>query len=177
MVGEQVVVTAREATKAAVGPLLGQDPAERTVGEGAVMIAHRRRDVADLNGRAHSLMRAAGRLGEADVQGVSAGDRVAIADTRKGTEFDSVIHIPALASVALEPGEEVSVEIDWARRYALMRLHTALHVMSCVVVAPVTGGNISPDNVYLMITGKLEHAQTSSAWVKAFESAGAWLPG
>ena len=25
-----------------------------------------------------------------------------------------------------------------------MRLHTALHVMSCVVVAPVTGGNIAP---------------------------------
>jgi len=24
-----------------------------------------------------------------------------------------------------------------------MRLHTALHVMSCVVVAPVTGGNIA----------------------------------
>jgi len=26
-----------------------------------------------------------------------------------------------------------------------MRLHTALHVMSCVVIAPVTGGNIAPD--------------------------------
>ena len=26
-----------------------------------------------------------------------------------------------------------------------MRLHTALHVMSCVVVAPVSGGNLSPD--------------------------------
>lgn len=75
----------------------------------------------------------------------SSGERVLIADTRKGAEFDSVIHIPAAGSVALEPGEEVSLEIDWARRYALMRLHTALHVMSCVVVAPVTGGNISPD--------------------------------
>jgi DNA polymerase-3 subunit delta len=34
----------------------------------------------------------------------------------------------------------------------------------------------SPDNVYLMITGKLEREQNNSAWVKAFESAGAWLP-
>ncbi len=50
---------------------------------------------------------------------------------------------------------------------------------------PGTGGakaivelleNVSPDNVYLMITGKLEREQTGSAWVKAFESAGAWLP-
>ena len=35
--------------------------------------------------------------------------------------------------------------------------------------------NASPDNVYLMITGKLEREQHSSAWVKAFEAAGAWL--
>jgi len=34
----------------------------------------------------------------------------------------------------------------------------------------------SPDNLYLMLTGKLEREQASSAWVKAFESAGAWLP-
>src|ERR1041384_7778767 len=34
----------------------------------------------------------------------------------------------------------------------------------------------SPDNVYLMLTGKLEREQTSSAWVKAFESTGAWMP-
>ena len=30
-----------------------------------------------------------------------------------------------------------------------MRLHTALHVMSCVVTAPVTGGNIAPDKARL----------------------------
>jgi len=36
--------------------------------------------------------------------------------------------------------------------------------------------DVSPDNVYLMITGKLERESQSAAWVKAFESAGAWLP-
>jgi DNA polymerase-3 subunit delta len=36
--------------------------------------------------------------------------------------------------------------------------------------------NPSPDNVYLMLTGKLEREQNNSAWVKAFEAAGAWLP-
>jgi DNA polymerase-3 subunit delta len=34
----------------------------------------------------------------------------------------------------------------------------------------------SPDNVYLMITGKLERESQSAAWVKAFETAGAWMP-
>jgi DNA polymerase III subunit delta len=34
----------------------------------------------------------------------------------------------------------------------------------------------SPDNVYLMLTGKLEREQSNSAWVKAIEAAGAWMP-
>jgi DNA polymerase III subunit delta len=34
----------------------------------------------------------------------------------------------------------------------------------------------NPDNVFLMLTGKLEREQNNSAWVKAFEAAGAWLP-
>jgi DNA polymerase III subunit delta len=35
--------------------------------------------------------------------------------------------------------------------------------------------NASADNVFLMLTGKLEREQNSSAWVKAFESTGAWV--
>jgi len=77
------------------------------------------------------------------------GQRIVIADTRKGETFDSVVHIPAPGSSLPEPGELLTLEIDWDRRYALMRLHTALHVMSCVVVAPVSGGNIAPDKARL----------------------------
>ena len=77
------------------------------------------------------------------------GERIAIADTRKGDAIDSVLHIPTAGAALPEPGEQVELEIDWERRYALMRLHTALHVMSCVVVAPVTGGNIAPDKARL----------------------------
>ena len=77
------------------------------------------------------------------------GDRIAIADTRKGEMPGSVAHVIAAGSALPEVGEAVSLEIDWDRRYALMRLHTALHVMSCVVIAPVTGGNIAPDKARL----------------------------
>jgi misacylated tRNA(Ala) deacylase len=77
------------------------------------------------------------------------GERIAIADTRKGHALDSVLHIPAAGAVRPEPGEQVELKIDWKRRYTLMRLHTALHVMSCVVVAPVTGGNISAEKARL----------------------------
>jgi misacylated tRNA(Ala) deacylase len=77
------------------------------------------------------------------------GERIGIADTRKGVTPDVVLHIPAPGATPPVPGELLGIEIDWERRYALMRLHTALHVMSCVVVAPVSGGNIAPDKARL----------------------------
>jgi misacylated tRNA(Ala) deacylase len=46
------------------------------------------------------------------------------------------------------PGDVVQVDIDWARRLALMRTHTALHALCGVVWrdygALVTGGNMEP---------------------------------
>ena len=45
-------------------------------------------------------------------------------------------------------GDELQVDIDWARRYELMRTHTALHALCGVVWrdygAQVTGGNMDP---------------------------------
>jgi len=45
-------------------------------------------------------------------------------------------------------GTEVLGRIDWSRRHALMRTHTALHVLCGVIWAdyriPVTGGNMEP---------------------------------
>jgi misacylated tRNA(Ala) deacylase len=77
------------------------------------------------------------------------GEPLVIADTRKGETADRVLHVPAPGSPMLQPGETVTLEIDWPRRYRLMRLHTALHLLSCVITAPVTGGNIAPDKARL----------------------------
>jgi misacylated tRNA(Ala) deacylase len=45
-------------------------------------------------------------------------------------------------------GEVVEAEVDWGRRHALMRTHTALHVLCGVIWnewrVPVTGGNMEP---------------------------------
>ncbi|MBX5444163.1 alanyl-tRNA editing protein AlaXM [Sphaerobacter sp.] len=47
------------------------------------------------------------------------------------------------------PGTTLRGEIDWERRYRLMRMHSALHVLCGVVFreygALVTGGNMGPD--------------------------------
>src|SRR5262249_61656551 len=39
-------------------------------------------------------------------------------------------------------GEPVTARIDWDRRYARMRMHTALHLLSAVLPYPVTGGAV-----------------------------------
>jgi misacylated tRNA(Ala) deacylase len=45
-------------------------------------------------------------------------------------------------------GTEVAGEVDWTRRFSLMRTHTALHILCGVIWAdygiPVTGGNMEP---------------------------------
>ena len=61
-------------------------------------------------------------------------------------EGDEVWH--TLDGPAAEVGEEVVGTVDWDRRHALMRTHTALHVLCGVIWnewgVPVTGGNMEP---------------------------------
>lgn len=112
----------------------------------------------------------------------ASGERIAINDTRKGATLDSVLHIATSGMSRLEPDEPLTLEIDWPRRYALMRLHTALHVMSCVVVAPVTGGNIAPDkarldfdiDMSLLDPVKIER-ETNALIARAVETQTEWI--
>ncbi len=60
-------------------------------------------------------------------------------------------HVAHLLEDGVEPpaiGTAVSAEIDWDRRHALMRTHSALHVLCGVIWrdwgASVTGGNMEP---------------------------------
>ena len=90
-----------------------------------------------------------GQLGDTGVLVRAGGERLRIVDTRKGDTPGAVLHVAEPGAALPAAGEAVALEIDWPRRHALMRLHTALHVMSCVVVAPVTGGQIAPDKARL----------------------------
>jgi misacylated tRNA(Ala) deacylase len=56
-----------------------------------------------------------------------------------------IIHVPVEGQSAPAVGEQVAAEIDWARRYRLMRMHTALHLLSVVFAYPVTGGSVGDD--------------------------------
>jgi misacylated tRNA(Ala) deacylase len=67
-----------------------------------------------------------------------------VTDVRK--EGDLVWH--TLDGAVPVVGQAVQGDIDWPRRYALMRTHTALHVLCGVIWnawgTPVTGGNMEP---------------------------------
>ena len=90
--------------------------------------------------------RGGGQAGDSgELRRAADGTSLRITDTRHGEEPDSVLHLPGPDAPALAVGDTVTAELDWERRYAHMRIHTALHVLSCVVVAPVTGGNIAAD--------------------------------
>jgi misacylated tRNA(Ala) deacylase len=67
-----------------------------------------------------------------------------VAGARK--QGDDIWH--ALEGEAPSVGATVTAEIDWERRHALMRTHSALHVLCGVIwrdhQASVTGGNMEP---------------------------------
>jgi misacylated tRNA(Ala) deacylase len=50
-----------------------------------------------------------------------------------------------LTGAAARPGDRVSLRLDWDRRYRLMRMHSALHLLSVVLPYGVTGGSIGED--------------------------------
>jgi len=53
-----------------------------------------------------------------------------------------IAHVPAAGAPALKVGDTVTAMIDWDRRYARMRMHTALHLLSAVLPYAVTGGSV-----------------------------------
>ncbi len=69
------------------------------------------------------------------------GADLPILDTVKGEE-EAIWHRPAEGATAPAVGARVRAEIDWPRRYRLMRAHSALHLLCAAVGAPVTGGAV-----------------------------------
>jgi misacylated tRNA(Ala) deacylase len=67
---------------------------------------------------------------------------IEITTTIKG-EGGSIVLIPAEGVTRPTVGQAVTQDINWDMRYAHMRMHTALHLLSVVIPLPVTGGAIT----------------------------------
>ena len=73
------------------------------------------------------------------------GTRIEIATTRHGDTKDIIIHVPAADQPSVLVGEKLVLHIDWPRRYKLMRMHAACHLLSVVCQYPITGAAVGED--------------------------------
>lgn len=85
-----------------------------------------------------------GQAGDAGAIVLGDGRVIAIADTRKGDDGE-ILHVPAPDQVlsGLEVGQPVVARIDWSRRHAHMRFHTATHLLCALIPHPVDGCSIT----------------------------------
>ncbi|HET8785872.1 MAG TPA: alanyl-tRNA editing protein [Candidatus Limnocylindrales bacterium] len=91
--------------------------------------------------------------------------------TARKVDGDIVHELEAGADDPPAIGDAVQIDVEWARRYALMRTHTALHALCGVVWrdygAQVTGGNMEPGSGRM----DFEFASMSADLVDAIEAA------
>ncbi|MDC8772433.1 alanyl-tRNA editing protein [Roseateles albus] len=92
-----------------------------------------------------------GQAGDAGELLLADGRVIAIADTRKGKGEGAegeILHLPAPGQEALlaglQAGLAVTARLDWQRRHALMRFHSATHLLCALVPHPVDGCSITP---------------------------------
>ncbi|TBW33630.1 alanyl-tRNA editing protein [Siculibacillus lacustris] len=87
-----------------------------------------------------------GQPGDRGVLTAADGAATGIATTVWEDAEKTVIAHVAIEDMAVPAiGTPVRLDLDWPRRHRLMRMHTALHLLSVVLPYPVTGGSIGED--------------------------------
>jgi misacylated tRNA(Ala) deacylase len=86
-----------------------------------------------------------GQPGDSGVLRRADGSETPIATTVKGETPDEIVHVLPEDTIPPVAGETVTVELDWERRHAHMRMHTCLHLLSAVLSYPVTGGQVGAE--------------------------------
>ena len=73
------------------------------------------------------------------------GSRIEIAATVYADGKTGHRHLPAAGAALPEAGEMIVAHVDWSRRYRLMRMHTALHIICAVLKTKITGCQIGEE--------------------------------
>ncbi len=72
----------------------------------------------------------------------SDGSTIEIATTVHGESKKEIVLVPAEGEKMPSEGETVQCKIDWQRRYRLMQMHTACHLLSVVCPYPITSAGV-----------------------------------
>lgn len=73
------------------------------------------------------------------------GSKIRLDVTRHGESKDIILHMPKPEQPQPIVGEKLVLHVDWPRRYKLMRMHTACHLLSVVCEYPITGAAVGED--------------------------------
>ncbi len=87
-----------------------------------------------------------GQPGDSGVLRRADGSEIQIAVAVNGATKNDFIHVPAEGQTLPQVGDEVTAEIDWERRFKLMQMHTACHLLSVVCPFPITGAAVNIDD-------------------------------
>ncbi|MEM9329729.1 MAG: alanyl-tRNA editing protein [Pseudomonadota bacterium] len=71
------------------------------------------------------------------------GTLIKIATTVTGETKKELVLVPDSDQPLPEIGERLVAHIDWERRYKLMQMHTACHLLSVVCPYPITGAGVN----------------------------------
>ncbi|NCF72212.1 MAG: alanyl-tRNA editing protein [Gammaproteobacteria bacterium] len=75
--------------------------------------------------------------------GTASWDQKKIVVVGTQNSADGIVHIIEPGDAVPPVGSTVELTLDWDRRFAHMRMHTALHLLGSILKYGVTGGNIS----------------------------------
>jgi misacylated tRNA(Ala) deacylase len=84
-----------------------------------------------------------GQPGDVGTMTLPDGRTIAVSNTVWNDEAKTqVAHVVSPEGPQPTIGDRVEIALDWPRRYARMKVHTALHLLSVALPFPVTGGSI-----------------------------------
>ncbi|VAW20253.1 Ser-tRNA(Ala) deacylase @ Gly-tRNA(Ala) deacylase [hydrothermal vent metagenome] len=89
-----------------------------------------------------------GQPGDSGVLRAASGQSVNIGNTIHPGDKNRIAHLPSGENEndwRPQIGDKIVCEIDWERRHKLMRMHTAMHLLSVLFPFPVTGGSIGQE--------------------------------
>ena len=83
-----------------------------------------------------------GQPGDSGVLQLADGNEIEIAMAVKDKGSGGIALVPAADMLQPAVGDNVICKIDWQRRFKLMQMHTACHILSVVCPYPITSANV-----------------------------------